>query len=163
MIDKSSIIRITINALLLFFGSGACNSPSSENQKQAPRQVIVEQLHSMTSLFEEFSKVDSLVVLFFSDKKKFRYYTVAVSTDQEILATFQDNARFFKTASPQCLKDGTIYCYNKGSIFATVYFNMTDSCSYLSMFKGADLYYFPLIEEFKVQLLNLKKSAVAPD
>ncbi|MEJ7768411.1 MAG: hypothetical protein WKF89_11415 [Chitinophagaceae bacterium] len=145
----------------------ACNnpsgSPSMENEGKADpllRPAVAKQ--TITDLFDEAGDIDSLVILYYSDKIKFRYYRFYTTASEQHLKVFKENLQSDTIANNQCLKDGTIYGYKQGKIYTTIYFNLSDQCKFLRLFKNGRLYDYPLNHLLQEALKRFKKSARDP-
>lgn len=162
------IRNMKLLAVMFFLCIGAaCQNPSNSSGigdtkqdksipgAESPKQTILK-------LFDEAASIDSLVILYFKDKEKFRFYTFYTTANVQPLSLLKENLNLDTIANKECLKDGTIYGYIKGSIYTTLYFNLSDSCEYLRLFKNGKLYNYPLGYSFKEELKSLKKLAKNP-
>ena len=127
------------------------------------KKVKLKNEPTIIGLFAEANAIDSLVLLYFTDKVNFRYYTFSQTTKKEDLAALRENlSTITSTYNSACKKDGTIYGYINGQIYTTFYFNMTDSCRGLRLYKNGVLYNYPINDAFLERLRFLKTTSVNP-
>jgi hypothetical protein len=136
--------------------------PGSSSKDSGHAASLPPKPHTILQLFEESGSIDSLVILYFKDKLRFRYYTFYTTTDQEHLSLFKANLAADTASDTNCVKDGTIYCYIKGNIYTTLYFALSDSCRNLRLFKNGRLYNYPLDPAFQLTLKNLQRKSKEP-
>ncbi|MRG47756.1 hypothetical protein GFS24_21715 [Chitinophaga sp. SYP-B3965] len=147
--------------LLAIFWS--CGQPSDNKTSESKDTLAVERFDKeVLKMFPETADVDSLAILYFTDKVKFRYYTYYATGDKGIINALYKNLETVTVSPDTCTKDGTIYCYVKGNVYNSIYFNITDPCAYISMIGNGRLHRYKISEDLKAQLLDLKSKAVEP-
>jgi len=162
------MIRLsTILLLLIIAGVFACiNSQNTDNDKNdnIPAINAVKPVNPGKRLEE----ADSLIVLFYKnpfgeDSLRYtRYYKQSITTDSIYIRSLIENVRqpFEKLEHlKRCRSEGKIWCYNRGQIFQTVYFNTRceGDCCFIYIIKDGFFYYYSLTDAFLKKLSKLKK------
>ena len=154
--------KYMLGILLVFFCSCGQNAGSKANEEKDTTIISNEFEKEALKMFPESAEVDSLVILYYRDKERFRYYTFHATNKKGTVKALYDNLERVTVSPDTCTKDGTIYCYIKGNIYNSVYFNITPPCAYISMIHNGRLHRYKMSEALKADLQDLKLKAVEP-
>lgn len=113
------------------------------------------------SLVPGAEKFDSAVILYYKDDR-FRYYTYFPTDSVIIIGILKANLQTTRVTAANCPKEGTIYLYNSGEIFNTLYFNTTEGCRFLSFIFNGNLRRYELTEDLASALKNIKPHSIQP-
>ena len=113
------------------------------------------------SLFPKMKTVDSIQILYYDKENEDRFFTYLVNSDPSKISGLINDLRFDTMAPVPCSRQGKIYCFIKGTIYNTVYFNLDCQVPHFRTIKNAKLYHFPMSDASRYQLLECNKQAVS--
>jgi hypothetical protein len=121
-----------------------------------------------TTLEPGFLEMDSIAVLFYHDpfgkdaERYTRYYKTFTSNADSIIGLLQANMAqpFTEDSLRNCRSEGKMYCFSKGKVIQTVYFNTKqEGCYQLYFINTARYYYFKPMPALVAQLAKIKTKA----
>jgi hypothetical protein len=121
-----------------------------------------------TTLEPRFLEMDSVAVLFYNDpfgedaERYTRYYKTFTSNNDSIIDLLKANMAetFTEDSLRNCRSEGKMYCFSKGKVIQTVYFNTRQNgCLQLYFINTARYYYFRPMPALVEQLAKVKSMA----
>lgn len=147
----------------------------STTDKSEEKKVADTTVRFRTSLDweERFSGVDSVVVVFYDDPymadslRYTRFYKqVSLNSQDDIMVIRQQLGEIVhqKEYMKGCRSEGKIWCFEKGTIRQTLYFNTgAQNCTYVYFIKDGNFFYAMPNAAIKEWLLRNKPNARKPE
>ncbi len=156
-------------AIALVFLLANCQSATEPTQpsEEATTDTITL-ITTGTTLEPRFLEMDSIAVLFYNDpfggdaERYTRYYKTFTSNTDSIIGLLQANMAmpFTEDSLRNCRSEGKMFCFTKGKVIQTVYFNTKqDGCYQMYFINTARYYYFKPMPALVAQLAKVKTLA----
>jgi len=156
-------------AIALVFLLANCNPATAPKQpsEEATADTITL-ITTGTTLEPRFLIMDSIAVLFYNDpfggdaERYTRYYKTFLSNSDSIIGFLQANMAlpFTEDSLRSCRSEGKVFCFSKGKVIQTVYFNKKkEGCYQLYFINTGRYFYFKPMPALVAQLAKVKTMA----
>ncbi|HSC54852.1 MAG TPA: hypothetical protein VLC98_14565 [Phnomibacter sp.] len=146
----------------------SCIEKSQDGKPKPAKTDSIDLITTGTKLVPAFAQMDSIAILFYKDpfgadeERYTRYYTLFTSHTDSVIGRVQQNMDlpFTEDSLRNCRSEGKMYCFSKGKVVQTVYFNtLQQNCTQLYFIHEGRYYYFKPLQSLILQLASLKKQA----
>jgi hypothetical protein len=112
------------------------------------------------NLIPEIHLLDSVELIYYRERDKPRFFTYLPSRDTALIRLIKENVLLPPSMGNRCSKEGKIYCFAQGNIFATFHFAYSgDSCDILTFVKHGNNYILPLQSGLRELLIKDRTAA----
>jgi len=165
---SSVCYKIFLVSLIVAVSVSGCQPAASPKEQLATVADSITLITTGTTLEPRFKEMDSVSVLFYNDPfgadsdRYTRYYKTFTSNSDSLIDLLQANMAepFTEDSLRNCRSEGKMYCFGKGKVIQTVYFNTKqDGCIQLYFIHTARYYYFKPLPALVTQLAKVKTLA----